>query len=191
MPAPGIAIEPLGGRERHADAARAQRLALAPHRGGVERRIVPDDAIGRFRRARGDVAFLHVGDDVLRVTLERIAEAAAMMTDTKVTRKVIGTAAPRHYNRALAETLQANIDKVGVPRWTDDEQTFAKAVQRLTDGPQVGLRTEARALAPPRVVTHEEIAAISMRTTAAAMTVRRLPNARRGRAGSAELDAER
>src|SRR5206468_11690961 len=35
----------------------------------------------------------------------KIAEAAAMMTDTKVTRKVIGTAAPRHFNKTLAETL--------------------------------------------------------------------------------------
>jgi aminobenzoyl-glutamate utilization protein B len=31
----------------------------------------------------------------------KIAEAAAMMTDTKVTRKVIGTAAPRHSTRPL------------------------------------------------------------------------------------------
>src|SRR5205823_11112050 len=33
----------------------------------------------------------------------KIAEAAAMMTDTKVTRKVIGTAAPRHFNKTLGE----------------------------------------------------------------------------------------
>ena len=64
----------------------------------------------------------------------KIAEAAAMMTDTKVTRKVIGTAAPRHFNKTLAETLQSNIERVGLPKWTDDEQTFAKAVQRLVEG---------------------------------------------------------
>src|SRR6266545_4250778 len=51
-----------------------------------------------------------------------IADAAAMMTDTKVTRKVIGTAAPRHYNRALAEALAANFTKVGTPTWTPQEQ---------------------------------------------------------------------
>src|SRR5215813_3778582 len=69
----------------------------------------------------------------------KIAEAAAMMTDTKVTRKVIGTAAPRHFNKTLAETLQANIDRVGMPQWTEDEQTFAKAVQRLAEGKEDGL----------------------------------------------------
>jgi aminobenzoyl-glutamate utilization protein B len=78
-----------------------------------------------------------------------IAEAAAMMTDTKVTRKVIGTAAPRHFNKTLAETLQSNIERVGLPKWTDDEQTFAKAVQRLVEGKEDGLNTAARKLEPP------------------------------------------
>src|SRR5438128_2170239 len=79
----------------------------------------------------------------------KIAEAAAMMTDTKVTRKVIGTAAPRHFNKTLAETLQTNIERVGMPQWTEDEQTFAKAVQRLVQGKEDGLNTETRKLEPP------------------------------------------
>jgi aminobenzoyl-glutamate utilization protein B len=79
----------------------------------------------------------------------KIAEAAAMMTDTKVTRKVIGTAAPRHFNKTLAETLQTNIERVGLPKWTEDEQTFARAVQRLVEGKEVGLNTEARKLESP------------------------------------------
>jgi len=79
----------------------------------------------------------------------RIAEAAAMMTDTKVTRKVVGEAAPRHFNKPIAEAVQANIDRVGIPRWTDDEQTFAKAVQRLVDGPEIGLNTKPKPLEPP------------------------------------------
>jgi aminobenzoyl-glutamate utilization protein B len=79
----------------------------------------------------------------------KIADAAAMMTDTTVTRKLVGTAAPRHFNRALAEALAANFTKVGIPQWTEEEQTFAKAVQKLTSGDQVGLRTEPTPLAPP------------------------------------------
>jgi aminobenzoyl-glutamate utilization protein B len=69
----------------------------------------------------------------------KIAEAAAMMTDTKVTRKVIGVAAPRHFNKPIAEALQGNIEKVGLPKWTDEEQKFARAVQRLSDGKEDGL----------------------------------------------------
>ena len=56
----------------------------------------------------------------------KIAEAAAMMTDTKVTRKLIGAAAPRHFNKPMAEAVQANIDKVGLPQWTPDEQILPR-----------------------------------------------------------------
>ena len=80
----------------------------------------------------------------------KIAEAAAMMTDTKVTRKVIGVAAPRHFNKPIAEAMQGNIDKVGLPQWTEDEQKFARAVQRLSDGKEEGLPTTSKKLeAPP------------------------------------------
>ncbi len=79
----------------------------------------------------------------------KIAEAAAMMTDTKVSRKLIGTAAPRHFNKPIAEAVQANIDRVGLPKWTEDEQKFAKAVQRLVDGKEDGLATVVRKLEPP------------------------------------------
>jgi aminobenzoyl-glutamate utilization protein B len=80
----------------------------------------------------------------------KIADAAAMMTDTTVTRKLVGTAAPRHFNRPLAEALAANFTKVGIPQWTQEEQAFAKAVQKLTSGAPDGLRTEPTALKPPR-----------------------------------------
>ena len=82
----------------------------------------------------------------------RIAEAAAMMTDTKVTRKLIGAAAPRHFNKPIAEAVQANVVRVGLPQWTEDEQTFAKAVQRLVDGPDIGLNTAPKPLEPPPAV---------------------------------------
>jgi len=71
------------------------------------------------------------------------------MTDTKVTRKVIGTAAPRHFNKPIAEALQVNIERVGLPPWSDDEQKFARAVQKLVDGKEDGLNTAPRKLEPP------------------------------------------
>jgi aminobenzoyl-glutamate utilization protein B len=79
----------------------------------------------------------------------KIADAAAAMTDTKVTRKLIGAAAPRHFNRPIAEAAQVNIDKVGMPQWNQDEQTFAKAVQKLAEGKEEGLKTAVRKLEPP------------------------------------------
>jgi aminobenzoyl-glutamate utilization protein B len=82
-------------------------------------------------------------------TGNRIAEAAAVMTNTKVARKLIGTAAPRHFNKAIAEAYQANIDRVGLPKWTEAEQSFAKAVQKLADGNEEGLATKLKELRAP------------------------------------------
>jgi aminobenzoyl-glutamate utilization protein B len=79
----------------------------------------------------------------------RIAEAAAVMTNTKVTRKLVGTAAPRHFNKAIAEAYQANIERVGLPKWTDEEQSFAKAVQKLANGNEDGLATKLKGLRAP------------------------------------------
>lgn len=78
-----------------------------------------------------------------------IAEAAAKMTDTTVTHRVIGSAAPQHFNRPLAEAAKANIDKVGLPKWSADEQAFAKAVQKNLGAPQKGLATQLDKLATP------------------------------------------
>ncbi len=83
-------------------------------------------------------------------TGNRIAEAAAVMTNTKVTRKLVGTASPRHFNKVIAETYQSNIERVGLPKWTEEEQSFAKAVQKLAHGKEDGLATKVRSLRAPR-----------------------------------------
>ena len=59
-----------------------------------------------------------------------IAEGAAMMTETKVSRKIMGTAWPRHFNKVIAETMYENIKKIGLPKWSEEDQTLAKAVQQ-------------------------------------------------------------
>ncbi|NND16935.1 MAG: amidohydrolase, partial [Eudoraea sp.] len=58
-----------------------------------------------------------------------IAEGAAMMTRTKVSRKVLGSAWPRHFNKVIAETMYQNIREVGLPSWSQEDQTLAKALQ--------------------------------------------------------------
>lgn len=79
-----------------------------------------------------------------------IAEGAAKMTGTEVSRRIIGTAAPRHFNRPMAEAAYANIKAVGLPRWTAGEQAFAKLVQKNVNAEkQAGLATELSTLDPP------------------------------------------
>ena len=56
-------------------------------------------------------------------------------------------------SQALAEALQGNIEKIGMPKWTPEEQTFAKAIQKLTQGKEEGLTTTSRKLRTPRPVS--------------------------------------
>lgn len=83
-------------------------------------------------------------------TLQRIAEGAAMMTDTQVSRRIVGAAWPRHFNRPIAEAMDRNIQAIGLPTWSENDQQFAKALQTLmgSDNPQ-GLATELSGIGEP------------------------------------------
>src|SRR5690606_25516561 len=81
-------------------------------------------------------------------TAIKIAEAAAMMTDTEMEYRILGTAWPRHFNRVIAETMQKHINTVGLPEWSEADQTLAKAVQaELGNEEQPGLSTEMDTIA--------------------------------------------
>lgn len=83
-------------------------------------------------------------------TLQRIAEGAAMMTDTTVSRRIIGAAYPRHFNKPIAEAMHENIRAIGMPEWSEDDQAFAHAFQEYMEAEEVtGLKTEIEELAAP------------------------------------------
>src|SRR5262249_23341521 len=48
---------------------------------------------------------------------------------------------PQLASKAIAEAVQKNIDMVGMPKWTEQEQTFARDFQKVAEKPVVGLRT--------------------------------------------------
>ncbi len=66
----------------------------------------------------------------------RIAQGAAMMTETKMNYQILGTAWPGHFNKALGEAMYANIKKVGFPQWDDADKELALAVQKLVEAPK-------------------------------------------------------
>ena len=87
---------------------------------------------------------------------DKISQGAAMMTDTSVSSKVLGSAWPSHMNRTLAETMYANIKNVGLPQWTEADQTLAKALQTELKVPVTGLATEIRELRGRETMDDEE-----------------------------------
>ncbi len=70
----------------------------------------------------------------------RIANGAAMMTDTKVTSKILGTAWPGHFNKPLAQAMYKNIQVVGMPKWSEDDEKLAVAVQKLLEAPEKDMK---------------------------------------------------
>src|SRR5687767_6971960 len=89
-------------------------------------------------------------------TADKIAQGAALMTDTTVSSRVLGSAWPIHSNKVLAETHYANIQGVGLPAWTEADMTLAKAVQRELKVPEVGLATEIPQLRGREAIPDEE-----------------------------------
>jgi aminobenzoyl-glutamate utilization protein B len=80
---------------------------------------------------------------------DSVAQGAALMTGTRVLpTRVLGAAWPRHFNRPMAEALDANIRRVGMPAWSVDDQAFARAVQRTAGAPESGLLTRVSAMEP-------------------------------------------
>ncbi len=59
-----------------------------------------------------------------------ISEAAAMATETTVSRRILGYAAPQHGNKPMAEAAYENIELVGLPSWSEEDIQFARSVQQ-------------------------------------------------------------
>jgi len=82
-------------------------------------------------------------------TAIRIAEGAAMMTDTEMSYRIRGAAWPRHFNKVILETMDAHIQEVGLPMWDENDQAMAKAIQEEVGSEPKGLPTELSGLGTP------------------------------------------
>lgn len=80
----------------------------------------------------------------------QIAEGAALMTNTNMSYQILGSAWPRHFNKVIAETTYENIEKVGLPTWSDADQKLAKALQKEVGSEEKGLATELAKIGVPR-----------------------------------------
>ncbi len=85
-----------------------------------------------------------------------MAKAATMMTDTEVSMRVLGSAWPGHFNKTVAETMYTNIQTVGLPQWTEADQTLARALQHELKVPEVGLATKIEPLRGRESIPDEE-----------------------------------
>ena len=80
----------------------------------------------------------------------RMSKAAAMMTDTDVSMRVLGSAWPIHMNKTVAETMYANIKAVGLPQWSADDEKLARRAAAGAQGAGGRTRQGDSAAAGPR-----------------------------------------
>src|SRR3546814_15480739 len=93
--------------------------------GGDQPNVVPSEAKIWFYLREMDFAAI----EKMLTTADTIADGAAKMTSTTVSRRILGEAATQNFNRPMAEAAKANNVAVGLPKWDDDEPAFARAVQ--------------------------------------------------------------
>jgi aminobenzoyl-glutamate utilization protein B len=123
-----------------------QRSHYVITNGGNQPNVVPAEAaVWYFFR---ELDYPHIRD--MYEIGNKIAQGAALQTDTTVTRKIVGSAWPCHFNKVVAEVQQKNIEKVGMPEWSEADQTLAHALQKEIGTKVEGLKSKPEALAPPK-----------------------------------------
>ena len=124
----------------------AQRSHYVITDGGDQPNVVPGTAaIWFFFRERDVTRVQKMFDDA-----KQMARAAAMATFTTLdTVQIIGSAWRPHFNRPMATAMHANMVRVGMPAWDANDQTMAKAVQRMMSQPDSGLGTTVPPLRTP------------------------------------------
>jgi len=110
------------------------RLHYIITEGGEAPNVVPDRASVWY--------FVRNTDDLLEDLFKRVencAKGAALASGTTLdTVKVIAAIHQKHANKGMAETIRRNIELVGMPDWSEDEQARAKSFQKTLGVKEAG-----------------------------------------------------
>ncbi|MBI3666119.1 MAG: amidohydrolase [Acidobacteria bacterium] len=122
-----------------------QRSHYVITHGGDQPNVVPPEAsVWYYFR---ELDYEHVRD--LHDLGAKIARAAAEMTDTTMTERILAGTWESHMNKPLAEALYSNMKAVGMPAWSEDDQALAGAAQKELNVKVEGLKTAVTELKPP------------------------------------------
>jgi aminobenzoyl-glutamate utilization protein B len=129
-------------REHFRPAQRSHRVII---NGGDQPNVVPSEAAVWYYFRELD--YPHIKE--LYDLGDTMAESAAKMTGTTVDHHLVGSAWPIYFNKVIAEDQHKNIEAVGMPNWSDDDQKLAKALQREIGAKEDGLKTKVESLEEP------------------------------------------
>ncbi len=142
----GVELMNVGWNYKREHLRTEQRSHYVIVNGGDQPNVVPDQAIVWYYFRELDYAKIKE----LHEFGSTMAKGAAMMSGTTFTQKIVGSAWPNHFNKVLAETMHKNIESIGMPTWSEDDQTLAKALQRELNQKAEGLKVKASPLEPPK-----------------------------------------
>jgi aminobenzoyl-glutamate utilization protein B len=114
--------------------------------GGDQPNVVPiTSSIWFYFRERDYDRTMKMFDDA-----KKMAQGATMMTGTKLdTVMMVGSGWSGHFSRPIAEAMYANIQKVGMPKWDENDQALAKGLQRELGVRETGLSSTGGRLGGP------------------------------------------
>jgi aminobenzoyl-glutamate utilization protein B len=120
-------------REHFVPGMSAQRVIT---NGGEQPNVIPAKAAvwWYFRDANAE------GARKLFEQAKKIAQGAALMTNTEYSVEVMAAVWPSRGNQVMAEAVQRNIEAIGQPAWSDEEEKFALALQKRAGVKEDGLR---------------------------------------------------
>jgi aminobenzoyl-glutamate utilization protein B len=142
-----VELMDIGWNFRREHLRLVQRSHYVITNGGDQPNVVPQNAsVWYYFR---ELDYPHIRE--LWAMGDSVAAGAALMTGTTLEPvRVLGSAWPQHFSKPIAEAMAANIQKVGMPKWSEEDQRFAKALQtELKNERTNGLDTSLRALQGP------------------------------------------
>jgi len=130
-------------REHLQPAARSHYIIVD---GGDQPNVVPQRATIWFYFRERDYELTKEMYDAAAL----MAQGAALMTGTQIdTIMTVGSAWGRHMSKPVAEATHANMERVGLPEWSEDDIRFAEAFQAEMGVEVTGLETEVGELGGP------------------------------------------
>ncbi len=123
----------------------SQRMHYVILEGGEAPNVVPDKASVWYYVRNTDERL----EDMYRRVVD-CAKAGALAAGVELaSMRVVSAIHQRHANKAAAELIQKNIELVGMPAWSEDEQAFAKALQKELGAEQKGMPKDVDKLEAP------------------------------------------
>jgi len=132
-----VELMDVGWNFRREHLRTSQRSHSVIPNGGDQPNVVPQNASVWYYFRETDYEHIKGMWDIGN----KMADGAALMTDTTWDSQVLGSAWPNHFNKPIAMDVDANAKRVGLPQWSEADQMLAKAVQAELKVPQKGLDT--------------------------------------------------